>query len=99
VLDHEVDKLCPPEAKKTAERIARMRDYDFIIATCNPYVLTSLILKSSASQLTVLIAKDDGSGNVEFRRLTTTQIEEILDLEVDVFFNIDKFFEEAPPLV
>jgi hypothetical protein len=90
--------LCPPEAKKRAEEIARMaRDLNvhFAVSTCNPYVLLSLIVKTPASQLTVLVGDSDSK---EFRRLTKTQIEEILDLEVDVFFNIDKLFEEALPI-
>jgi hypothetical protein len=53
----------------------------------------SLIEKTPKDELSVFLTYKDRETKV--KTLANEQIEEVLDMDVDVFFNLDKFLEEG----
>ncbi len=84
----------PPHIKKLAELIADDENNQYFITTYSPYLLMSLIEKTPKKDLNVFLTYLDHN-ETKVRTLTDEQIEEILDMDMDVFFNLDKFLEEG----
>jgi hypothetical protein len=84
----------PPHVKKLAELIARDENNQYFISTYSPYLLMSLIEKTPKSELNVFLTYLEGR-ETKVKPLTDEQKEEILDMDLDVFFNLDKFLEEG----
>lgn len=80
----------PPYVKELAERIAYKKDNQFFISTHSPYLLNTLISRLDSSELTVFLTyyKDY---QTFVKPLSEESIQEVRDLGVDVFFNLDRF--------
>lgn len=76
----------PPYTKYIAERIALDETNQFFISTHNPYLLMSLIEKSTSDQVSVGITVMKNY-QTEINILNENQIARLLDLNADVFFN------------
>jgi AAA15 family ATPase/GTPase len=84
----------PLYVKYLAEKIAREEnDNQYFISTHNPYFLISLLTKAPKEDVNVFITSLENY-ETKVRMLTDKQREEVLDLDLDVFFNLDKFWEE-----
>jgi AAA15 family ATPase/GTPase len=84
----------PVYVKYLAEKIARDKnDNQYFISTHNPYFLISLLTKAPKEDVNVFITSLENY-ETKVRMLTDKHREEILDLDLDVFFNLDKFWEE-----
>jgi AAA15 family ATPase/GTPase len=84
----------PVYVKYLAEKIARDKnDNQYFISTHNPYFLISLLEKAPKKDVNVFITSLENY-ETKVRMLTDKHREEILDLDLDVFFNLDKFWEE-----
>ena len=83
----------PYYTKFLAERIALDRDNQYFISTHNPYLLLSLLEKASSSDIAVFITYYEDY-QTKVRELSEEEKEEILGLELDVFFNIDRLLGE-----
>jgi AAA15 family ATPase/GTPase len=94
-LDMPEAHMHPPHVKKLAELIARDENNQYFITTYNPYLLMSLIEKTPKDELNVFLTYKDRN-ETKVKTLANEQIEEVLDMDVDVFFNLDKFLEKAP---
>jgi hypothetical protein len=88
------DHMHPPHVKKLAEMIARDESNQYFITTYSPYLLMSLIEKTPKDELSVFLTCKDRD-ETKVKTLANEQIEEVLDMDVDVFFNLDKFLEEG----
>jgi len=84
----------PVYVKYLAELIALdEKANQYFITTHNPYFLVSLLEKAPKGDVNVFVTSLDNH-ETKVRMLTDRQREEILDLDLDVFFNLDKFWEE-----
>jgi AAA15 family ATPase/GTPase len=95
-LDTPEAHMYPPHVKKLAELIAHDKDRNnqYFITTYSPYLLMSLIEKTPKDELNVFLTYKDRN-ETKVKTLANEQIEEILDMDVDVFFNLDKFLEKG----
>jgi len=76
-----------------AERIAKYSDENtFYISTHNPYLLQTLIEKTSAAQLAVFVAYIE-QGKTKLSKLTLDQLESILDQGPATFFNLEELIK------
>lgn len=80
----------PPYVKELAERIAYKKENQFFISTHSPYLLNTLISRLDSSELTIFLTyyKDY---QTFVKPLSEESIQEVRDLGVDVFFNLDRF--------
>jgi AAA15 family ATPase/GTPase len=84
----------PVYVKYLAEKIARDKnDNQYFISTHNPYFLISLLEKAPKKDVNVFITSLENY-ETKVRMLTDEQKVEILDMGSDVFFNLDKIWEE-----
>ncbi|CAB49708.1 AAA family ATPase [Pyrococcus abyssi] len=85
----------PYYTKFLAERIALNSSNQYFISTHNPYFLLSLIEKTPRKELSVYVTyfKD---GETRVKEVSPEKLEEMLQLDIDVFFNLDTFLEENP---
>jgi len=84
----------PFYTKYLAELIALDENNNqYFITTHNPYFLLSLIEKTPKDEIAVFLTyyKDY---QTKIKRLSERELQEILDLGIDVFFNIDRFLED-----
>jgi AAA15 family ATPase/GTPase len=89
LFDEPESNTFPFYTKFLAERIALDESNQFFITTHNPYLLLSLIEKSKLEDINVLIVQMKNYQTFA-SCLTNEQITEVLDLNVDAFFNLDK---------
>lgn len=81
----------PYYTKYLAERIALDKNNNqYFIATHNPYLLTSILEKTPKDDVAIFVTSLD-KYQTKAKALTPKQKEEILDMGMDAFFNIDKF--------
>jgi len=91
ILDEPEANTFPFYTKYLAERIALDVSNQFFLTTHNPYVLTSLIEKTAASDLAVFITRMRNY-RTEFHLASDDQLREMLSLTMDVFLDLDRFF-------
>jgi hypothetical protein len=77
--------LYQPLSKVVTERIADDGDNQYLISTYDEVVLISLIQKSPADDLNVYVVTKDG--------LKRADLEKILDLSCDVYFNLENIIK------
>jgi AAA15 family ATPase/GTPase len=86
--------MFPFYVKYLAEKIAQgNKGNQYFISTHNPYFLISLLEKAPKKDVNVFITSLENY-ETKVRMLTDEQKEEILDMGSDVFFNLDKIWEE-----
>lgn len=80
----------PFYTKILAERIALEDSNQYFIVTHNPYFLLSLVEKTPLQDIAIFITYME-EYQTKLRPLADDEIGEILDLNTDVFFNLNKF--------
>jgi hypothetical protein len=81
----------PYYTKYLAERIALDRNNNqFFITTHNPYFLVSILEKTPKKEVTIFVTSLENY-QTKVKPLTEKQKEEILDMGLDVFFNVERF--------
>jgi len=80
----------PFYTKYLAERIARDTSNQYFLSTHNPYFLLTLVEKTPRSDLTVFWT-DWKDYQTRVRPLKESELQEVLELDIDVFFNLDRF--------
>jgi len=73
-----------------AEKIALNETNQYFISTHNPYFLLSLTEKTPLKDLNVIITYDEDY-ETKIKVLSEKEISEIIDMGIDIFFNIDAF--------
>jgi AAA15 family ATPase/GTPase len=83
----------PFYTKFLAERIALEKSNQYFISTHNPYLLLSVLEKTSKDDIGIFIVyfKDY---QTRVRPITEEEMPEILDLDASIFFNLDQFLGE-----
>ena len=81
----------PFYTKYLAERIATDENNQYFISTHNPYLLNSIVEK--AKDVKVFLTYMDNY-KTKVKELSRKELEELLELDLDVFFNIDGFLKE-----
>lgn len=92
LFDEPDSNTFPFYTKFLAERIALDDTNQFFITTHNPYLLLSLIEKSDLEDLNVFITRMKDYQTV-VSKLKNDQISEVMELNSDVFFNLDKVLD------
>ena len=82
----------PYYTKYLAEIIASDKN-QYFISTHNPYLLLSLLEKTPKDEIGIFITYFEDY-QTKIKRLGDEELKEIMDLEIDVFFNIERFMEE-----
>lgn len=83
----------PYYTKFLAEGIALDESNQYFISTHNPYFLLSVLEKSPLEDINVFVVYFEDY-QTKAKPLSRNELEEIVSLELDVFFNIDRFLEE-----
>lgn len=83
----------PYYTKYIAEKIAKDESNQYFIATHNNYFLTSILEKTPKEKINVFATYLDNY-QTQVKQVKQKQIEEILNYDLDPFFNIDSFYEE-----
>lgn len=93
VLDEPEANTFPFYTKYLAERIALDETNQFFLTTHNPYVLMSIIEKTPKADLAVYVTRMHNY-RTELRLLGDSELSEALDLGMDLFLNLDRYFPE-----
>jgi AAA15 family ATPase/GTPase len=81
----------PYYTKYLAEIIALDENNNqYFMSTHNPYLLLSILEKSPKDEVAIFITYFEDY-QTKVKQLSDKELEEVLDLETDVFFNIEKF--------
>ena len=81
----------PFYTKYLAERIAMDENNQYFISTHNPYLLNSIVEK--AKDVKVFLTYMENY-QTKVKELSWRELEELLELDLDVFFNIDEFLKK-----
>ena len=83
----------PYYTKFLAERIALDKNNNqYFISTHNPYLLLSILEKAHKDDVAIFITYFEDY-QTKVKLMSEKELEEIMDLGVDVFFNIERFLE------
>ena len=67
----------------------------YFIATHNPYLLNSLIENSDSKELSVFVCGFDKEKGTTANKLSDSDLSELLDYGVDIFFNINRYLDDG----
>jgi len=84
----------PYYTKFLAERISMDQTNQYFISTHNPYFLLSVLSKAPKDNIKIFITYYEDY-QTKVRSLTEQELSQILDLDLDVFFNLDQFLGES----
>jgi AAA15 family ATPase/GTPase len=94
VFDEPEAHSFPPYTKTLAERIALDdRGNQFFLTTHSPYMLDSLLSKTPASELNVVLCRMENFETKAYA-LNQEQIDQIKEWSMDAFFNFDRLLPE-----
>ncbi|HBJ85908.1 MAG TPA: hypothetical protein DDZ88_18975 [Verrucomicrobiales bacterium] len=86
----------PPYTKILAESIAKdEQENQFFLTTHSPYMLTSIIGKTPASELNVFVCRLEGS-ETKVYPMNEDQRMELMEMDMSAFFNLDRFLPDLP---
>lgn len=95
VLDEPEAHSFPPYTKTLAERIALDdRGNQFFLTTHSPYMLDSLLSKTPAKDLNVVLCRIENY-ETKVYPLNQSQIDQIKEWSMDAFFNFDRLLPEV----
>jgi AAA15 family ATPase/GTPase len=77
-----------------ADEIIQNNKNQFFIATHNPYLLNNLIENTPSNELSVFVCGFDKSKGTIVNKLSQSDLSELLDYGVDIFFNINKYLDD-----
>lgn len=83
----------PHYTKFLAERIALDNENQYFISTHNPYFLLSVLEKTKQNDISIFVVYFDDY-QTKVKPLSKKELKEVLSLDTDIFFNIDRFLEE-----
>jgi AAA15 family ATPase/GTPase len=85
----------PPYISYLADEIINKDNRQFFIATHSPYLLNKLIEKTPESELAVFVCGYDKVNlQTTAKKLSQTDLSELLDYGVDIFFNINRYLDD-----
>jgi AAA15 family ATPase/GTPase len=94
VFDEPEAHAYPPFTKRLAERIASDdRGNQFFLTTHSPYMLDSLLSKTPASDLNVVLCRMENFETKAYQ-LNEAQIGKLMEWSMDAFFNFDRLLDD-----
>jgi hypothetical protein len=93
LLDEPESNTFPFYTKYFAERIALDPSNQFFITTHNPYLLSSVVEKTPMKDLNVFVTTLEGF-ETRLKRVPDKNLPELLELDSDAFFNLDRLVGE-----
>ena len=93
LFDEPETNTFPFYTKFMGEKIALDETNQFFITTHNPYLLLSLIEKTPSKDINVFVTTMTKGYETKVTTLKESQIEEVLDFNSDVFFNLERIVE------
>ncbi len=90
VFDEPEANTFPFFTKYVAERIAQDKSNQYFLSTHNPYFLLNIIEKAPSKDLNVFVTSME-KYQTKAHLLTKEQIAEVIELQHDVFFNLERF--------
>jgi AAA ATPase domain/AAA domain, putative AbiEii toxin, Type IV TA system len=93
LFDEPETNTFPFYTKYLAERIALDETNQFFITTHNPYLLSSIVEKTPKDKLAVFVTRMEKFETI-VKRVPEKNLPELLELDADAFFNLDKLVEE-----
>ena len=95
-LDEPDTHAFPPYVSYLADEIIKQKNCQFFIATHNPYLLNNLIENTPANDLAVFVCSYDKSNKTTTaKKLTGSDLSELLDYGVDIFFNLNRYLNDS----
>lgn len=89
LLDEPEQNSFPFYVKHTGEMMGLDTDNQYFITTHNEYLFRSIVEKTPKKDLSVFITHNGPDGNTRLKRLAPVELAKLLDM--DVFFNLDRF--------
>jgi AAA15 family ATPase/GTPase len=86
----------PPYTKQLADRIALREENQFFLSTHSPYLLNTLIEVLGDEALAVTLVYFENY-ETKIHTLTPSELREVQDFSIDIFFNLDKFIGDGAP--
>ncbi len=83
----------PYFVRSLAERIAHDENNQYFISTHNPYFLLSIVEKASKNDVKIFVTSLE-NGVTSLHEVKHTKLEEIIEYDLDIFFNIDDILGE-----
>ncbi len=80
----------PPYISLLAEKIVESKNNQFFIATHSPYILTPFIEQASREDVAIFVCKYENY-ETKVRALSSEEIANIMETDIDLFFNIPAF--------
>lgn len=78
-----------------ADELIENSKNQFFIATHSPYLLNNLIENTPEEDLSVFVCGFDKEKGTTAKRLSGTELSELLDYGVDIFFNINRYLDDG----
>ncbi|OGU11909.1 MAG: hypothetical protein A2X61_00730 [Ignavibacteria bacterium GWB2_35_12] len=76
-----------------AERISQNNLNQFFLTTHNPYFLSTIIAKTNLEELNIFVVYFQNF-ETKVKKLTKNDIKEIIEYDIDAFYNLDRFIDE-----
>lgn len=80
----------PPYIKQIANDIVESKTNQFFLTTHSPYVVSELLTSADDGELAIFLV-DFKEGETVTRRLTDTELKEVYNNDIDLFFNSELF--------
>jgi AAA15 family ATPase/GTPase len=93
LLDEPESNTFPFYTKFFAERIALDKTNQFFITTHNPYLLSSIVEKTPMKDLNVFVTTME-KFETKLNRVPDKKLPDLLEMNSDAFFNLEKLVEE-----
>ncbi len=94
ILEEPEAHAFPFYTKFLAERIALDASNQYFVATHNPYFLSSVLEKTPQDDISIFITYFEDN-QTKLRPFAQEEMTEVLDLDADVFFNLERFVEQS----
>ena len=92
LFDEPEQNSFPFYVKHTGEMMGFDTENQYFITTHNEYLFRSIVEKTPAKDLSVFMTYSGPDGNTRLKRLAGADLAKLLDM--DIFFNLDRFVEE-----
>lgn len=93
VLEEPESHSFPPYIQTIAEEIAESETNQFFIATHSPYLLNTLMEKTTYDEMAFFVTWYEDY-ETKARELTEEEVSQLMDYGIDIFFNLNAFLEK-----
>src|SRR4051812_7527431 len=95
-LDEPDTHAFPAYVSMLADEIIANSSCQFFVATHNPYLLNDLIEKTPKGELAIFVCGYDKPTKTTIaKKLSDTDLSELLDFGVDIFFNLNRYLNDG----